>query len=169
MKESKAAFNLYRRRPPPIEKHYIQHQQRNDTLQFVHTKPIRSDVLLVQFVYTPYYTWNLLNSFIYWHEPRVGFELILGICYTTHTKSFRFSICLCVRIDDTHWIFSVKRIFDEWCVVSFFPPQQQRSWCCAHTNRFILLNVCVFANVWQKVARERACRLPQIKMRITNW
>lgn len=35
---------------------------------YTYPKRIPSDMLLVRFVYTPYYTWNLLNSFIYWHE-----------------------------------------------------------------------------------------------------
>lgn len=50
-----------------------------------------NDVLLVLVVYTPYYTRNLLNSFIYWHEARIGWKLIEGVSMQTKKMKFVFA------------------------------------------------------------------------------
>lgn len=74
-----------------------------------HTNALTSscDVFLARFVYTPYYTWNLLNSFIYIGTIQVGwacsnentiYKLFDSSCVCSHRKqilSNEFLMSLC--------------------------------------------------------------------------
>lgn len=143
-----------------------------------------SDVLLARFVYTPYYTWNLLNSFIYWHEPS-WLSVFQAAC--TYTKTFRFPhMFVALHRTNEHPTNSVKRIFDE-CRrrrrALFFLDIFPSSFSSQHGNFVDGVNSKSY-EISQRTthihththtpslpttyALARVCLLPQIKMRITN-